>query len=746
MRWIYPAGLSAMLLLGGCGGSDTADNTTLNTRTGIFVDSPVDGLIFEGNLGTKGVTNSGGLFKYQEKERLTFRIGNVIIGDIEISDADPVVTPRKIVEYRNGAPVDLNDTKVLAIAKMLLAADSDGDPTNGIDINGSTVQLLSEKPSIRLDEDDINETVIASYLEKDETELKSDDDVISHLEESENEIENHEYDDDLQKEYDEDEGDDDYYSYTPPMTGTAGYRLLAWNDLGMHCMDGKDYSVFSILPPYNTLVAQLIEKGEEPDHIKNGVTITFEAIPSLDGKMNTQSVDKTNFWQYVKQLFGVDLQPNEGMQGVYYDNNLSNQKLTYDAAHNWWSAEGIPVTPRNDDGSYNMYPLVKVVAKDAAGNVLAETTTVLPVSDEMDCKKCHSSTSGYSDAKPSLGWVDLNDSEKDYKMNILRLHDEKFPNAVADHNASLAAKGWDYNVSGLEATALGGTPVLCASCHKSNALPGTGVDNIKPLTQALHSKHANVTDPDTNLKLDDSRNRNACYTCHPGATTQCLRGAMGKAKNADGTNKMQCQSCHGTMSAVGSSTRDGWFDEPNCQSCHQNGQRYTEAVTDMNTGTLRSATDNRFATNPNKPIVGKSLYRFSSGHGDMQCSACHGSTHAIYPSSKPEDNIQSIAAQGFAGTIGECTACHTTVPLTKDKGPHGLHTIGQLWVDKHGDYAEDGGSANCKECHGTDYRGGVLSKTMTSRTFNTEWGTKTFPAGHMISCYDCHNGPDGEDD
>ena len=67
MRWIYPAGLSAMLLLGGCGGSDTADNTTLNTRTGIFVDSPVDGLIFEGNLGTKGVTNSGGLFKYQEK-------------------------------------------------------------------------------------------------------------------------------------------------------------------------------------------------------------------------------------------------------------------------------------------------------------------------------------------------------------------------------------------------------------------------------------------------------------------------------------------------------------------------------------------------------------------------------------------------------------------------------------------------------------------------------------------------------
>ena len=26
-------------------------------------------------------------------------------------------------------------------------------------------------------------------------------------------------------------------------------RVLGWNDLGMHCMDG-DTSVFSILPPY----------------------------------------------------------------------------------------------------------------------------------------------------------------------------------------------------------------------------------------------------------------------------------------------------------------------------------------------------------------------------------------------------------------------------------------------------------------------------------------------------------------
>ncbi len=764
MRWVYPAGLSALLLLSGCGSGSTEESTT-RSYTGIFVDSPVDGLSFEGNLGSSGVTKDGGLFKFQDGEVITFKAGNVILGDFPLTSQDRIVTPAKIVSYEINATAELSDPKVLSIAQFLIAADSDGDPTNGITLDSALLSQLANKTPIRLDEDEIDDTIIANYLDKDEDTLPDKITVISHLEESEYKIENDEYDDDLKKEYKEEEddeekheedeekedhdgNDDDDYNdgYTDNYDGntTVSYRLLAWNDLGMHCMDGKDYSVFSILPPYNSLVAQLIKKGSEPEHIKSGVIITYEALPSLDGKTNTDSASKTNFWDYVKQLFGVDLQPNEGLAGKYWDQNLSKQTLAYDAENNWWIAEGIPVTPVNDDGSYNRYPLVRVTAKDSSGNIIAQTTTVLPVSDEMDCKKCHSSTSGNDKTIPSAGWANLEDPEKDYKTNILRLHDENHPTAVADHIDSLIAKGWDYNTTGLEATAASGTPVLCASCHSSNALPGTGVDNIKPLTQALHGKHANVIDPDTSATLNDATNRNACYTCHPGATTQCLRGAMGKAKNPDGTDKMQCQSCHGTMSAVASSNRKGWLDMPNCQNCHQNGERYTEAVTDMQSGTLRAAADRRFATNPDTPMNGVSLYRFSSGHGDIQCSACHGSTHAIYPSSQPEDNIQSIGAQGYAGTIGECTVCHTTAPLTADKGPHGLHTIGQKWVDEHGDYAEDGRYTSCSTCHGTDYRGSVLSKTMTSRTFNTEYGTKSFPKGHMISCYDCHDGPDGD--
>jgi hypothetical protein len=145
------------------------------------------------------------------------------------------------------------------------------------------------------------------------------------------------------------------------------------------------------------------------------------------------------------------------------------------------------------------------------------------------------------------------------------------------------------------------------------------------------------------------------------------------------------------MSAVGQNGRNGWMEEPDCQACHQNGQRYTEAVIDT-AGTLRAALDTTFATNDNTPAPGSNLYRFSSGHGDMQCAACHGSTHAIYPSSHAEDNLQSIGVQGHSGTVSECTACHTTTPSTSTGGPHGMHTVGQAWVKGHQDVAENNNS------------------------------------------------------
>jgi hypothetical protein len=143
-------------------------------------------------------------------------------------------------------------------------------------------------------------------------------------------------------------------------------------------------------------------------------------------------------------------------------------------------------------------------------------------------------------------------------------------------------------------------------------------------------------------------------------------------------------------------------------------------------------------------MTGTSLFRFSKGHGGLQCEACHGATHAIYPSAETGDNFQSEALQGHDGTIAECTVCHTQVPDTTNGGPHGLHTVGRTWVSRHPNVAESN-RTQCAACHGATYRGGVLSETSMARTFQTEHGTITFAADHMVSCYDCHNGPNGGD-
>ena len=513
-----------------------------------------------------------------------------------------------------------------------------------------------------------------------------------------------------------------------PVPATGSYAVVAWNDLGMHCVDGKDYSVFSILPPYNNLHAQVIRRDVGNNKlVTSGISLTYEAVADASGSINTSSFLKTNFWSWVQQLFGVSPANDVGLTGNATPSRTP-MAMPYNAGAGWWEATGIPITPYDDSGAKNFYPMVKVVARDGSGRLLASTNVVLPVSDEMSCKTCHASSSGYDAARPAAGWVnDTADAEKDWKKNILRLHDERFPSAIAD-----AGKQANYSHGTLLASALAGQPVLCAACHKSNALGTAQVGGIAPLTTAMHARHANVIDPTTNATLEADTTRSACYRCHPGSVTKCLRGVMGNATDANGNPLIGCQSCHGPMSSVGRSGREGWLDEPACQNCHDRasaGGAFSRFTTVFSSGTtVRSTIDRLFASQANVPASGKSLYRFSAGHGGLQCEACHGATHAEYPSSHANDNVQSLALQGHTGTLRECATCHATSPANGvNGGPHGMHVVGQEWVNRHQDV---GWSAACAVCHGADARGTFLSKTAT---------------GQVVGCYNCHNGPGGGD-
>jgi len=521
---------------------------------------------------------------------------------------------------------------------------------------------------------------------------------------------------------------------SPPALAAAAntaYTLVAWSELGMHCMDGKDYSVFSVLPPYNVIHAQLLKKGEPPVPVTSGVTITYQATADPSNSINTISSTKTNFWSYVQTLFLTNPLPDTGIAG-YKTQSKAPHTLTFNATQAYWEAVGVPTIGYDDAGKFKPYPMAMLVAKDSAGNTLATAKIVLAVSDEMTCKTCHASGSDPA-AQPATGWVNNSNPGKDTKLNILKKHDDRWN--ISAYLPQLKAKGYVYQAS-LYKTATSGTSVLCAACHSDNALGAPGLAGIESESSDMHKLHgpqilqANGQTLDQNSQQNDL---NSCYLCHPGPVTQCKRGAM---------NKALCSSCHGTLSYASNPTRNPWLVEPSCQLCHQGGQRFT--TTFDNTGKWRTVSDQTFATNQNVPIAGSDLYRFSSGHGGVYCSACHGSPHAEYPTLQPNDSVYPRQLQGYVAKITECKVCHSNVPVTANGGPHGIHTVGQAWVSSHGDYADHNQQA-CAYCHGANYRGTALSIAKVARTFNLDdGGSKTFPAGHQFNCYDCHNGPNGD--
>ncbi len=530
-----------------------------------------------------------------------------------------------------------------------------------------------------------------------------------------------------------------------PTVAVTNYTVVGWNNLGMHCMD-SDYSVFSVLPPYNTIHAQLIRGVNGTATVVNaGIAITYRAVADATGSINTTSAGKGNFYEYVDEIFGASLPVDVGLPVPGPDpwrmpgtNNVP-QAMGFEASQNWFAAYGIPIFPTDDAGKPNQYPMMRLVAS-SNGTTLATTDIVLPVSDEMNCRLCHLSGSGPA-AKPAAGWVNDPNPGRDYRLNILRLHDERqWTNHPALYAAALASNS--FSSAGLYATVVQDKhPFICASCHVSEALPLPPLLGIPALTAAVHGRHASVIDPRNGLTLDAEDNRVGCYTCHPGSVTRCLRGAMGKAVNpADGSMAMQCQSCHGNMTAVGNPARTGWLNEPTCQACHAGdavsnpGQiRYTSVFTN---GVMRVPSNTRFASD-------NALYRFSTGHGGVKCSGCHGSTHAEFPSAFANDNVTSQQHQGHAGMLIECSVCHGGNPPNGLGGPHGMHPV--PWNTGHGGASGNSGNS-CKPCHGQNLTGTVLSRVQANRAtythnFDNGTATRTFWRGTQVGCFDCHNGP-----
>lgn len=420
-----------------------------------------------------------------------------------------------------------------------------------------------------------------------------------------------------------------------PADAAAGtYKILAWNDLGMHCYN-RDFADLAVLPPYNTLWVQVVKAGNPPELVTSGITVQYFYAD------NTYSVGKTNFWAYSQALFGVTLAPNVGLKGK----GLSG---TLDLAGDHYVAEGIPVTEYSDSALTvsNPYQLATVVVKDSTtGDTLATTQVVTPVSSEMRCDLCHSDT-GRARPEHPTGKVET---------NILQLHDEE--------------NGTHLMTS---------RPVLCANCHGSNALGMPGNPNLPNLSNAMHEKHAGKV----------SNTLDGCYNCHPGPQTKCLRDVMSTKHN------MTCIDCHGGMSTV-KNNPNPWLNEPRCDTCHNSGQ-YNQNHTLYRFSTehaglyCEACHDSTHAVAPSREASdGLKFITLQGRSGPInQCQVCHTTTptsgsgpHGLTTSGSIFDDVASdywarawIERLYNASVTGGCG----TVPLIYC--PEGAVTRAQMAV------------------------------------------------------------------
>ena len=101
---------------------------------GAFLDSPVEGIWYKTDSGLSGLTGPGGQFMFKKGDNVTFSIGAIELGQVDMAQTNngsTLITP-KVLAATTGTD---NDTQTIIqsnLIRLLQTLDSDGDPNNGI--------------------------------------------------------------------------------------------------------------------------------------------------------------------------------------------------------------------------------------------------------------------------------------------------------------------------------------------------------------------------------------------------------------------------------------------------------------------------------------------------------------------------------------------------------------------------------------------------------------------------------------
>ena len=138
------------------------ENEYMLLRIGAFLDSAVSGLSYKySSAMTPKKTLVEGIYEYEENKIIKFYVGNTYIGK---SAAKPIITPFDLAQS-----TDINNNKVINIARFLQTLDNDQNPDNGIHISDEGVDNINQ----------IDPSITKIDFNKSAQDFASDDDVAS---------------------------------------------------------------------------------------------------------------------------------------------------------------------------------------------------------------------------------------------------------------------------------------------------------------------------------------------------------------------------------------------------------------------------------------------------------------------------------------------------------------------------------------------------------------------------------------
>lgn len=449
----------------------------------------------------------------------------------------------------------------------------------------------------------------------------------------------------------------------------AEYKVIGYNDLGMHCACPRP-DIMMLLPPYNTLRVQLIQRGSPPIVTNDSTKFTVEYKVRENTYGDNGPYDLDTDPQYLAWLdtasynfTGANISRTNpvGLTGKGLSGVMDPEILTSSPGQaKFWEAAGVPAfPPSSTTGEFidafgtkrKAYLHWDVTVKNkSTGSTLATTSTSLPIAFG-GCCNCHQQVAinkGYIKG----GACGTCPDPYDVFQSMMKEH---FIDTGVD---PLTLVGPHYDAQGhLTST---DHPVRCSKCHVDAAVGGAsaldstwvtyakskGYASIPTFSRVLHEFHTNSAEVQTTYNANIETD---CYSCHPGGngSLDCYRGhhvdkLIGSGKTA---HKIWCTDCHGNLfQRIATGELNNPWNYATLPACGKSGCHNSTPNIEQLVGT--------------PSLFGRFLG--SSGHkgGKIMCSTCHGQPHAEQLSAKAIDNEQNIALQGSGVTLGKCDVCH----------------------------------------------------------------------------------------